>query len=240
MLRLDEDFTDFHARCLNSETHRSAAHMHFGRLLRSASLFEDMVKVICTCNVTWRQTVTMIDNLVRHWGVPAGGPAQDKGFPTAAALSRVGVEELQHKARLGYRAAFVHRLALATAQGDLDLNRFACYPESTAQLMKELRAIHGVGEYAAAHIAMLLGRYDRLAIDTEMIRLLETRYPRRRWTRAAIHRHYEQWDPYQFLAYWFELWQDYVRRHGRSDLWDRSITGMSITSDPIQPNLEEA
>jgi hypothetical protein len=31
-------------------SHRAAARLRFGRLLRSASLFEDIVKVICTCN----------------------------------------------------------------------------------------------------------------------------------------------------------------------------------------------
>ena len=149
MLRLDEDFTGFHARCRESETHRQAAETGFGRLLRSASLFEDIVKVICTCNVTWRQTVAMVDAIVRQWGVPAdksrdrragldlpsegehehgrSRPALQsprrsaRGFPTPARLAGVRELTLRRVARVGYRAGFIRRLARDVADGRLEL-----------------------------------------------------------------------------------------------------------------------
>ena len=77
---------------------------------------------------------------------------------------------------------------------------------------------------------MLLGRYDCLAIDTEMTRLLGNRHPERTWTPASVRAYYEAWRPYQFLAYWFELWCDYVGRHGRPEEWLADGVGRSITS----------
>lgn len=232
MLRLDEDFSAFHVRCRSTESHRAAAEMRFGRLLRSASLFEDIVKVICTCNVTWGQTVAMIDNIVGHWGVPAEPDGQKKGFPTPLRLAAISIDDLRHQARVGYRATFIRHLAESVAAGNLDLPALEARGGPTEALAKALRGIEGVGEYAAAHLCMLLGRYDRLAIDTELMRHVRTRHPRRVWTPAAIRRHYAQWHPYQFLAYWFELWQDYANRHGQPQQWDPTMTGARITATP--------
>lgn len=228
LLRLDEDFLDFHECCRRSASHRTAARLRFGRLLRSASLFEDIVKVICTCNVTWRQTVAMVDNIVSHWGVTTADGA-GRGFPTPTVLARVPVDQLRSVGRVGYRAAFLHRLAADVAEGRLDLAGIDAFTGPTDELHRRLRKIAGVGSYAAGHICMLLGRYDRLAVDTEMLRHLKSRHPRRRWTPTAIERYYRPWQPYQFLAYWFELWQDYERHHGQASEWEPSDQGSRIT-----------
>lgn len=228
MLRLDEDLVGFHDMCRKSGTHRAAADQRFGRLLRGATFFEDLIKVICTCNVTWSQTVAMVGRLVEHWG-PASAGATGFAFPTAEALTRVSPAEMRSVARVGYRAAFISRLARAVADGDVDERAYENADGSGDLLFDRLLELPGVGAYAAGHLCMLLGRYDRLAIDTEMMRFLRQRYPRRRWTPAAIRRHYDRWQPYQFLAYWFELWQDYVGRHGDPAGWDRRTVGPNIT-----------
>ncbi len=227
MLRLDEDLAAFHARCRASATHAKAAEMRFGRLLRSGSLFEDMVKVICTCNVTWSQTVRMVDAIVSRWGVSSDVPGR-RSFPTFATVAILTPEELRTHARVGYRAVSLHRLA-QEATGVVDLESLDTYAGPTEDLVRQLRHIHGIGDYAAGHLCMLLGRYDRLAIDTEMLRFLKSRHPRRRWTAASIRQYYRPWQPFQFLAYWFELWQDYTHRHGPADQWDPTTTGVRIT-----------
>lgn len=235
MLRLDEDFSAFHAMCAASETHRPAARLRFGRLLRSATLFEDMVKVICTCNIGWPQTVAIVRRLVERWGVPAPAAAGGDGmraFPTPARLARVGAEALRRDARLGYRAPFVDRLARDSAEGRLDLDAIEREgAQGSESLFRRLRGIHGIGPYAAGNLCMLLGHYERLAVDTEMVRHLRQRYPRRRFTPTSIHRHYARWAPYQFLAYWFELWQGYIERHGDSATWDPAGVGRRITRE---------
>lgn len=256
MLRLDEDLSAFHERCRESRTHTAAAEVRFGRLLRSASLFEDIVKVICTCNTSWRQTTSMVAALVAHWGVPTRGaaiPAAARqletgatrgletgatrgldtgaalGFPTPARLAAASVLELRSLGRLGYRAAFVHQLAREVTDGRVDLDSIERYAGPSDERYRMLRCIRGVGDYAAGHLLMLLGRYERLAIDTELLRHLRQRYPRRRWTPALIRAHYAKWHPYQFLAYWFELWQGYAARHGRPEAWHPDNIGRKIT-----------
>ena len=229
MLRLDEDLSEFHALCRNSKTHRQAALIRFGRLLRSATLFEDMVKVICTCNVGWTQTVGMVEKIVNHWG-PTAADGMSRGFPTPSRLAAVCPAELKDKARLGYRAEFIHRLARGIADGKIDLTTIEKFTGPTADLIRILCEIKGIGPYAAAHIAMLLGRYDRLAVDTEMVRFFRQKHPRRRFAPAAVEKYYQPWRPYQFLVYWFELWSDYVARHGRSEQWSAQGVGKAITA----------
>ncbi|HOW69091.1 MAG TPA: hypothetical protein PKY77_00705 [Phycisphaerae bacterium] len=229
MLRLDEDFSRFHALCRDSPSHRAAADRRFGRLLRSATLFEDVIKVICTCNVAWRQTVTMIAKLVEHWGVPTD-QGTGQGFPTPVRLAAAGPADLKRIARVGYRADYLHALAVDIAEDRTDLAALEHFPGPTDELYRSLRRIRGVGDYAASNLCMILGRYDRLAVDTEMLRLLKARHPRRRFTPASLRQYYVAWQPYQFLAYWFELWQDYVARHGDSSSWSASDEGRRITT----------
>jgi len=229
ILRLDEDLSDFHARCRRSGRFTPAARLRFGRLVRSASFFEDIVKVICTCNVTWRQTTTMIDRLVEQWGVPGQGGS--KGFPTAASLAAATEAELRDRARVGYRATSILRLARAVTEGRMDLEAMASFDGPTDDLYRQLKTLPGIGDYGAGNLCMLLGRYDRLAVDTEMMRHLKTHHPRKRWTARAIQQHYAPWAPYQFLAYWYELWQDYVDTHGQAHEWHVHAQGRRITEN---------
>lgn len=229
MLRLDEDLSLFHDRCRRNTSHAEAAALRFGRLLRSASLFEDVVKVLCTCNVAWRQTVNMVDQMVRHWGVPTVETGIH-GFPTPARLARVRIGTLKRLARVGYRAEFILKFARDVACGRFDLVQIEQSHLASEELYARFRQIRGVGDYAASHLCMLLGHYDRLAIDTETVRLLTRRHPRRRFTPASIRRYYQPWQPFAFLAYWYELWADYVDRHGQAEQWSSLDVGRNITS----------
>jgi 3-methyladenine DNA glycosylase/8-oxoguanine DNA glycosylase len=229
MLRLEEDLSGFHERCRASASHRRAADLRFGRLLRSTTLFEDMVKVICTCNVAWPQTVAMVSKLTAAYGVPSSDE-WPRGFPTPRRLARVREAALRRTARVGYRAEFLHRLARDIDIGRLDLHAIEHFEGPGRELSRRLRRIAGIGEYAAAHLCMLLGRYDQLPVDTELKRFLQERYPRRRFTPAAIRGCYDHWHPYQFLAYWYELWSGYTDRHGHAEDWQPDGTGRRITS----------
>lgn len=56
--------------------------------------------------------------------------------------------------------------ARAIAAGELDLAALASPALSTTELRRQLLAIKGVGSYAAATLLMLLGRYDKLPMDS--------------------------------------------------------------------------
>lgn len=228
VLRLDEDLSRFHALCRGRDGYRPAARGRFGRLLRSATLFEDMVKVICTCNVAWRQTTAMVEKLIACCGVPDDG-GRPRGFPTPRRLAAVPATRLRAEVRVGYRAEFIHRLAGDVVAGRLDLDAIERFAGAGDDPFRTLKKIHGIGDYAAANLCMLLGRYDRLAIDTELIRHVRTHHPHLGAEPAAIRAHYDAWQPFAFLAYWYELWSGYARTHGAADSWSPETTGARIT-----------
>src|SRR5262249_35862644 len=67
MLRLDEDLSRFYA-LIASDPDLSWAAAGAGRMLRSPSVFEEVVKTICTTNTAWSATVRMVSALVDQLG----------------------------------------------------------------------------------------------------------------------------------------------------------------------------
>ena len=76
MLRLDEDLSAFYARAAEDPELAWAAKAP-GGWLRSPTVFEDLVKTICTTNCTWSATLRMVNALVGELGVPAGDGRRD-------------------------------------------------------------------------------------------------------------------------------------------------------------------
>ena len=207
MLRIEEDFSAFHA------VHPQARRARFGRLFRSATLFEDIVKTMTGCNTTWASTTRMNALLCEKFG--------NGGFPTPAKIAAITPAALQRVCKVGYRAQRIIRLAREVDRGRLDLPWFQEPARSTDELIDGLRRIHGIGPYAAANICHLLGRYDRIAIDSETYRHFRQKHnlptPKShaglRRLHGRIDRHFAPFAPYQFLAYWFELWGTYEASH---------------------------
>ena len=69
---VDEDLSALYAK-LAEDPALSWASQGAGRWMRSQSVFEDVVKTICTTNCAWSATVRMVDALVTHLGDPAIG-----------------------------------------------------------------------------------------------------------------------------------------------------------------------
>jgi len=219
MLRLDEDLSGWFDR------HREARQEGFGRLFRSPTLFEDIVKTITGCNVAWPNTMRMNRLLCDKVG--------DGAFPSPQQLSRLAPKALKAKTKVGYRAERIIRLARRVDSGELDLTWFESPERTSDEAYAELRRIHGLGPYAAANVCQLLGFYDQLAIDSETYRHFRKHFDvddatPDRALHARIVRHYERYTPYQFLAYWRELWRDYEHRLGPASSWT-SDAGTQLT-----------
>ena len=100
--------------------------------------------------------------------------------------------------------------------------------------------IYGIGPYAAGNLCHLVGVYDRMAIDTETYRHFCKTYKVKRHKaddaaglkrlHVRIEKHYARYAPFQFLAYWFELWEDYQALRGPAWSWDRDTTGATFTA----------
>ncbi|MEM9020911.1 MAG: hypothetical protein AAGC44_10140 [Planctomycetota bacterium] len=221
MLRVDEDVASWY------RLHKPAKRRGFARLFRGADLFEDIVKTITSCNVTWPNTVNMNRLLVEHVGHGA--------FPSPEQVADFGEERLKTRCRVGYRAGRIAKLGRDVANGTLDLDWFEQPERTSAEVYVALLKLHGIGPYAAANVCMLLGFYDRLAIDTETYRHYCKTYRVRRpkdpsKLHSRIEKHYGQYTPYAFLAYWFELWQGYEQRFGPSEHWHHTEDAKQFTA----------
>ncbi len=207
MFRLDEDLGDFYSMCRGRGGQWKKVTAGLGRLLRSPSVLEDVVKIICTTNIQWGGTKKMVAGLVEAYGKPYPGDSGRKAFPVPEAIASVHPGEFAGAVRMGYRAPYVHELAERVAARKLDLEALLDPELPTTELKKRLLAIKGIGPYAAATLLMLLGRYDTLAVDTVCRDFVKKKYlDGRTPADAEIHRIYEDWGDWRFLAYWFDIW----------------------------------
>jgi 3-methyladenine DNA glycosylase/8-oxoguanine DNA glycosylase len=205
MLRLEEDFAEFYRLAQHHPHLYKRVRRGAGRLLRSPTLFEDVVKTICTTNTTWTQTKGMIQRLVDQLG--ASFPLQPSlhAFPTPAQIATASLQTLQTDIRLGYRAEYIFQLACTLAAGAMDLESLKHVDWPTAELKRTLKKIKGVGEYAANTLLMILGRYEEIAIDSEMRNFVSRRYFQQSpVSDAQIRSVYAHWGQWKYLAYWFE------------------------------------
>ena len=183
-----------------------------GRMARGATVFEDVVKTICTTNCTWSATQRMVGALVEHLGEPSAG-GYGRAFPTAEAMAETPEAFYRDVARAGYRGAYLRALAASVAEGSLNLEALAATsPEELPddELAKLLLALPGVGPYAAAHIMMLIGRHSRLILDS----WTRPKYARLNGGRKAsdrqIERRFRRYGTYAGLAFWLFVTRDWV------------------------------
>ena len=214
VLRLDEDLSAFY-EVAAADPDLSWVTSGAGRLLRSPTVFEDVVKTICTTNCVWSATVRMVTALVENLGEPgaqADGP-YGRAFPTPGAMARKNSAFYTETVRSGYRGAYLRSLAKSVASAKLDLEALA--RASTEELSDEevaarLLALPGVGPYAAAHIMMLLGRYTPLVLDSWTRPKYLQVSGAKRAKDTTIERRFRRYGEYAGLAFWLYLTRDWV------------------------------
>jgi N-glycosylase/DNA lyase len=209
MFRLDEDLSGFYELVREDELAWCAKGA--GRMLRAPSVFEDVVKTICTTNCAWSGTVRMVNGLVGGLGEEAVGGGH--AFPTPASMAEASDAFYADAVRSGYRGPYLRALAADVASGTLDLEALAAAPRSElpdAELEERLLGLAGVGPYAAAHIMMTLGRYHRLILDSWTRPTYAKKVRRAKVSDAAIERRFRRYGPYAGLAFWLYLTRDWV------------------------------
>jgi 3-methyladenine DNA glycosylase/8-oxoguanine DNA glycosylase len=215
VLRLDEDLSPFYAAAA-SDPDLSWAVGGAGRMIRSPTVFEEVVKTICTTNCTWSATVRMVSALVEHLGDSAPGPTNGPlghAFPAPEAMARKNSAFYTGTVRAGYRGEYLRSLARSVASGKLDLEalgRANADELPDEELAARLLALPGVGPYAAAHIMLLLGRYSRLILDSwtrpKYLRISGAKQAKD----STIERRFRSYGPYAGLAFWLYLTRDWV------------------------------
>jgi len=209
MFRLDDDLSPFYARAAEDPELAWAA-TGAGRILRSPTVFEDLVKTICTTNCTWSATLRMVGAIVAVLGEPAVEAPDRRTFPSADVLAGATDDFYTSTAKTGYRGAYLRSIATDVAEGRLDLEALADPAHSDDEVAERLLALPGVGPYACAHMMMLLGRYGRLILDSWTRPTYRRIASRPRVTDKGIEKAFRRYREYAGLAFWLMLTRDWV------------------------------
>jgi 3-methyladenine DNA glycosylase/8-oxoguanine DNA glycosylase len=207
MFGLDQDFSAFYRRAKKEPKLKHVVDKAQGRILRSPTLFEDVIKTILTTNTTWVGTIRMTKAVVSQLGDQLPGESSRFTFPTPEAIAASDEETLRGTARLGYRSPYILNLAQEIAAGSLDLESLKSSDLPTDQLRKELLSIKGVGNYAAANLLMLLGHYEYLPIDSWALKMVSHEwYDDTPIGPMEVEAAFEDWGKWKGLAYWLWDW----------------------------------
>lgn len=211
VLRLDEDLSSFYG-LVADDPDLSWVAGGAGRMIRSQTVFEEVLKTLCTTNCTWSATERMVGTLVSELGEPAlsGGA---RAFPTPQAVLDAGVGFLHDVVRAGYRAPYIKKIAEEVVDGSLDLETLGTASAeeiSDDEVADRLLALPGVGPYACSHIMMMLGRYSRPILDSWTRPTYARLVGRKKVSDAAILRRFKRFQPYSGLAFWLFLTRGWV------------------------------
>jgi len=209
MFRLDDEIDIFYKLVAGDIDFSWIPTQGAGRLLRSPTVFEDLVKMICTTNCSWALTEKMVTGLVNYLG--REGPDGQRTFPTPQAMALMPLKFYRDEIRTGYRAPYLKELADRIAAGTLDVEKWMHSDVPTDVLKKEIKLVKGVGDYAAENLLKLLGRYDGLALDSwTRAKFARIRNHGRAANDKKIARYYSRFDSWRGLALWCDLTRDWL------------------------------
>ncbi|HVG20880.1 MAG TPA: Fe-S cluster assembly protein HesB, partial [Blastocatellia bacterium] len=216
MLRLDDDLLTFYEMVAGDPGFSWIAHAGAGRMLRSPTVFEDLVKTICTTNCSWALTGKMVGAMVNALGRETGDGL--RAFPTPEAMAAMPEKFYRDEVRAGYRAPYFPELARRVSGGELDVEGWLASGLPTKELQREMKRVKGVGDYAAENLLKLVGRYDGLALDSWVrAKFARTRNRGRATPDKKIERYYSRFGMWRGLALWCDMTRDWLEdeQHAR-------------------------
>jgi 3-methyladenine DNA glycosylase/8-oxoguanine DNA glycosylase len=209
MFRFDEDMSGFY-KLVEEDGELSWCATGAGRMLRAPTVFEDVVKTICTTNTAWSGTRKMTRALVDNLGVEARDGRRT--FPTPEAMAAASLDLYRDVIRAGYRGPYLRQLATDVAEGRIDLEELNDPDLPDDEVAMRLLQLPGVGPYAAAHVMLTsLGRYSRLVLDSwTRPTYAELAGARRALKDATIERRFKRYGEWAGLAFWLYLTRGWV------------------------------
>jgi N-glycosylase/DNA lyase len=209
MLRLDDNMDEFYRHVAADPEFSWIAAEGAGRLLRAPTVFEDLVKMVCTTNCSWSLTAVMVNQLVQNLGRKTKDGKQS--FPTPEAMARMPESFYRKVVRAGYRAPYLKELAIQVASGAVDVEAWLRSEKPGTDLKRDIKAVKGVGDYTAENMLKLLGRYHGLALDS----WVRGKYARLHARGQAvpdkrIARHYRRFGNWSGLVLWCDVTRDWL------------------------------
>ncbi len=199
ILRLDDDLNDFYQGFCKENEFEWVRERGAGRLLRSPTVYEDLVKTMCTTNCSWSLTEKMVSNLVNLLG-------EGSHFPDAETMAAMDEKFYRNEIKAGYRSPFFVEFARSVASKSLDPEKWLTCELATDELKKQIKSVKGIGDYAAENMMKLLGRYDGLALDSW---LRSQFYKKHNSNKACsdkkIEKRYSKFGEWKGLAIWCDM-----------------------------------
>ncbi|XP_027108112.2 uncharacterized protein [Coffea arabica] len=144
-------------------------------------------------------------------------------FPSPNELASLDESVLARRCNLGYRASRILKLAQLVVQGGIKLGEL----EETGRqptlssyniLAEQLKEIDGFGPFTCANVLMCMGFYHVIPSDSETIRHMKQVHARQTTIKTVdgdLEIIYGKYAPFQFLAYWSEIWSFYEDWFGK-------------------------
>ena len=207
-LRLTEDLRDFYVECRRHKDYRWIVKLGGGRLLRAPTVFEDVVKMICTTNCTWGLTEIMVKNLTTKLGKHVRDGFYT--FPAPEAIAGCTEAFMRKEIKSGYRSPYLLELAESVSAKKLDIESWRNSSLPTVKLFDQIHSVKGVGPYAAGNILKLVGRYDYLGLDSWVRKKYsEIHHNGRMIKDTTIERRYASLGKWKGLFFWLEMTKDW-------------------------------
>lgn len=208
--RLDEDYSTFYAEVKGHKQFHWVRKRGAGRLLRSPTVFEDAVKMMCTTNCSWGLTTSMVTNLCTKLGTEYNEGKYS--FPSPEVIADCTEKYIRKEIRAGYRSPYILELARRAARKEINLDSWRSSDAPSAELFEEVRSVKGLGPYAAGNILKLLGRYDYLAIDSWCRKQFCEIHKKKTVSDKYIERYYESFGKWKGLFFWLELTKNWYEK----------------------------
>ena len=174
-LRLDDNLEDIYADITQDSNVASQVQRYPGLRVLRQEPWECLVAYICSANSNIETIHLNMERLSDAFGHPVSINGHRRNtFPTPIDLAEAGEMELR-SLKLGFRAPYVHRAAIAVAEGRLDLDYLVRAPYEEAKT--ELMALRGIGDKIADCIALMsLEKMEAFPIDVWVRRALADWY----------------------------------------------------------------
>ena len=209
MLRIDEPLEKFYSLCRKEPHLRWVPKIKAGRLLRSQTMFEDVVKMMFTTNCSWALTKIQTTNLTKKLGVKIADNIYS--FPPAEVIAKKTDRWLRKELSCGYRAPYLLELCRNITNKKIELESLRQSDLPTEELYWKLRSIKGIGHYAAGNLLKLIGRYDYLGIDSWVRTRFSQLHRKNRPVTddSIIEKHYDQYGIWRGLVCVMEVTSDW-------------------------------
>ncbi|MBI2427466.1 MAG: DNA-3-methyladenine glycosylase 2 family protein [Ignavibacteriales bacterium] len=208
MFRFNDSLDEFYSLCRKEKHLQWIPKIDGGRMLRSATVFEDIVKMICTTNCSWSLTKIIVNHLTTKLGTHISDGVYS--FPSPKTIASQTERWMRKETSSGYRAPYLLEFAERVATKKLSIEHLRTEKMTTDELYNYLRSIKGVGHYAAGNLLKLLGHYDYLSVDSWIrAKFSEIHKNGRKVSDATIEKHYTHYGKWRGLVCWMDMTKEW-------------------------------